>query len=330
MGLIWLFAQCGSFAARMTCAALLVGAASLCSFILLPHAALAFAGVALIFAAKEGWKRCLPIAVGGGIAYGVLIAMPLVEAVGWHGGGTGQPLAALPPLDTSWLAVATALGPALVLGVLGITMMLLHNRRDPIGWSWVWLMLLAAVTAMTLRYAEVSFKSTLMLRILLAPAAAAGCVWLYRRSGNAVRIALIAGCVAVAALNAPTAAFYVKTSWRALGASDAHVIEVLRGSPSPILLDGADQWVAALAARPVIMDFRPYRDDAYLPADQRDEHAAYFDALRKSDQAQRAAIAREFGTIAAGPETAAKWEAILGPPIARGFGVSVFTHQAGR
>lgn len=120
MALIWIFAQTGAFAARMTCAALLMAAASLCSFILLPHAAVAFAGVALIFALKEGLARSLPVALYGGAVYAALIAMPLVEAIGWHGAGDGQPFAALPPLDSTWLAVAAALGPALPFGVLGI------------------------------------------------------------------------------------------------------------------------------------------------------------------------------------------------------------------
>lgn len=262
---IWVFSQPASFASKVACGALVTSAAALCSLILLPHVSLLFAAVGGIYAlAERPVRKSIPIVVLGGLAYAVVILPFLVEAMGWQQGTSGQ-IVAFPPLDQTIAVVAAAFGPVLLLGMIGLGMLLRKDKRNPLVIAWLSVVGLASILAVTLRYSEAPFKSTLLLRLLLPALAAVSLLHLWKVLPRPGRFGLMIGAVVIVVLNAPIVRSFVEASWHQLGPNDRSVIAALRQSEPPIFLDGADQWIAALAVRSVMMDFRPYRLDAYLP-----------------------------------------------------------------
>jgi hypothetical protein len=302
---------------------LLCLAGSLSSLILTPHVTVAFGLCALV---SVTMVRRSVTELGSLILCVCLCAMILLpfvlEAAEWQVGTNAGGLIGLPPLDWTLPLVALSAGPVLILAVAALPPLL--TRRIPAAqMASLACVVVVAVAAVTLRYSEAPFKSMMLLRLLLCALSGLGLAYLWEKlKAPVARIGIVAALVGSAAINLPVVGHLAIPKGSTFAAADQALIRAIRAEPGPILFDGViDQWLFALAGRPLIADFRPLRADAYLPPADR---AAYARLFENSPEGQSARQRVDFSAVVAAPDNDHLWRARLGEPVNVGLGVELF------
>ncbi|MGF9693074.1 hypothetical protein AAIH46_09665 [Rhizobium sp. 0TCS1.26] len=287
---------------RALLATVLCLAASLSSLILIPHISVILSLTVLIMARECESRRQITFAALAVLAYAVLLLPFFLDAVHWQS-GTGGSVFGLPP-DVKTVAVLfLSIGPVLILAIVGAQT--LYGSGSRANTIFIIVPLVTSILgSLLLQYSEAPFKSTLLLRTILPCLAGLGAMSLCRSIrfawAKAFSAVLIASLVAI---NAPTTWFFAAASLKPFSASERNFLSAMQTAEAPIVFDGlADQWLASLAAKQTVSDFRPFRTDAYLPPDDRRSYSEFFDQrkLRSWDD-------YALGSVVATPDRAASW-----------------------
>ena len=292
----------GSVWRRALLAAVLCLAASLSSLILLPHISIILAFTVLIMTREcKNWPQAALAALIV-LAYAAVLLPFFLDAVSWQS-GTGGSLAGLPPDMKTVGVTLLSIGPVLALAVVGALSAYRAGYRANTAYVLIPLAT-SALGALLLQYSEAPFKSTLLLRTILPCLAGLGAMAIWTLLKLPLRrvtfAALIIFCVAI---NAPTASFFAAASLKPFTASETDFIRAIQAAKAPLLFDGfSDQWLASLAAKQTVLDFRPFRTDAYLPPDDRHSYSNFFDQQKNRSWKDYSA-----GSVIATPERAVTW-----------------------
>jgi hypothetical protein len=267
---------------RAALAAVMSLSGSLSSLILLPHISIILViSVAVMFISKRSGEGLVKTAFVVAAYCAVLLPF-VVEAASWQGGSEEAVFGYSPSLGTIGF-VLLAIGPVVVLASIAI----IYGVRAGEYSSMQYIIISLAVAlfgALTLKYSEAPFKSTLLLRAILPTLSGIGfaVIWNVLRTYSS-RAALGLALSACVAINIPTMWFFSAATLRPYEKSEQLFIRELQRAKAPILFEGAShQFLAALAVKQTILDFRANRADAYLPQKERLSYARFFDSNDRS------------------------------------------------
>ncbi len=284
--------------ARILISATTTSAGALSSLILLPHLIVSYAlgiGVLLILAGQERKSDLFGTQL---LAWAALCSVPAIvvlpfalEAMAWSS-GVG-PLLAAPAHLTQWPYLVGCFGLTIPLACVGAATLGTNLRRLRIGSALhqlansIILSLVGATAYLFLGYPDAGLKSGLWLRIVLVVAASVGLQSLFDKiplpHRRLAKYGLVAIFLAIAAINTPAIAFYVRSAWQPLDASVSLLISFVRALPSQarFVLLPPEQQLAAMLGQNVDFDFFPLRADAYLPPASRARAREFWDGLAK-------------------------------------------------
>jgi hypothetical protein len=138
-------------------------------------------------------------------------------------------------------------------------------------------------------FPDLQLKTAETIRLMFVPAAVYGFVWVWHLTRGLwiVRFAIaIPVFVLPATATLLEAASFVSSAYLPRAPGEGALLEAVDRLPSNAIigLQQPNQLLAAsLGGRLTVMDFRGYRDDAYLPAIQRSKYAELVDSLQWSD-----------------------------------------------
>lgn len=272
----------GAIWRRAMIAATISLAGSLSSLILLPHISLIFAAAVAVMLLRSHSRPDSLKSLLISFAYGAILLPFVIEAAKWQS-GAGESILGLPQDLKTMMFVLLAIGPSAILA--GAAIFYGFRRGNSSDFTYLILAIIVALSgAMLLQYSEAPFKSTLLLRTILPALAGVGfgVIWRALEFSWARAIFLLALCFCVI-INIPTMWFFAAAPLRNFSASERNFLQALQRARAPIMFDGtSDQWLAALAAKQTISDFRANRTDAYLPPEDRRSYARFFDSGDRS------------------------------------------------
>lgn len=222
----------------------------------------------------------------------------LIDAIRWSG-GEGS-LIALPNLSKQWFYVASAIGFALPLAVLG-SLKLLHRKdsdngnvsQEKLTLGYVLIMIGVGLIGMLFGgYSDAGIKSGLWLRICLVPLASAGFIYIGNKIPNKNQLKLTVAAFAilfagVAALNFPTTRYFIKSALLPIDPGIKAFIQAVREIPANkhIALLSNEQNLVALTGRQIDFDFSAIRSDSYMPPSDREIVKNFWNRLAQNDAA---------------------------------------------
>jgi len=231
--------------------------------------------------------RSAILSAGAGGAVLLAIACPFIlEYMSWAGTG-GRPQIKL--VEANFLYTFLSFGPAGILALVGFVRLWTARKADR-----VWHLYLAISGFLTLFWLLVSFpdlqlKTAEAIRLVFVPAAAYGFVWVWHLTRKMwigrFAIAIPIFILPATATLLETASF-VSSAYLPRAPGEGLLLEAVDRLPSNAtigLQQPNESLAASLGGRLTVMDFRGYRDDAYLPAVQRSKYAELVDSLQGAD-----------------------------------------------
>jgi hypothetical protein len=288
---------------RLFAAGILTVAGALSSFILLPHLVVSYvasAMVALFLRWRANGQDALKEA-GSPLTIGTFILpffslLPFLAEISKWSGWTGA-LVTSPELTRQWFYVLAAIGlvaPLAMIGLVqlrpkaGISYIASPGKRTLLG---IAVMTVVGVLGLLFGgYPDAGIKTGLWLRITLIPLAGMGMLFLIWKVEKMPRKGISNAAIAVlflgiAALNLPTAIYFVRSAWAPLDPGIKSFVGYVRALPehSRIALFSSEQVLVALTGRQIDFDFSPIREDSYMPPDGRLRANTFWDSLKQSD-----------------------------------------------
>lgn len=287
---------------RLVVAGMLTVAGALSSLILLPHLVVSYVVGAIVVLLRRApsdqdtsraAEKSLTMAV---FLLPLIFLLPFLFEISKWSGGTGALLSA-PELTRQWFYVFAAIGLVVPLAMIGLVQL-----RSKAGVSYIdspgkstlfGISVLAMVGVLGLLfggYPDAGIKSGLWLRIALIPLSGMGMLILLRKIERRPQkwissTAIAAIFVGIAALNFPTAIYFLRSAWAPLDPGIKSFVSYVRGLPehSRIAMFSSEQILVALTGRQIDFDFSPIREDSYMSPDGRLRAKIFWDGLKQDD-----------------------------------------------
>jgi hypothetical protein len=265
---------------------------------------------------KTPFRDCLPRAAAGGAILLAIAGPFILEYASWAGPG-GRPQIKL--VDANFLYSGLSFGPVCILALAGFVGFSFQWRggraREVYGLicgflALFWLLVLSP---------ELQLKSAEAIRFVFIPAAAFGFVWIWHftRSLWVVRFAIVIPVFVVPAVaTLLEAESFASSAYLPRSPEERGLLAAVDRLPSDAII-GLQQpsqvLAASLGGRLTVMDFRAAREDAYVPASERQKYAETVELLQGSDAADIYVPGFADALIVPGSSSSAPlWAAICG------------------
>lgn len=233
---------------------------------------------------KTPLRDALPSVLAGGVLLLAIVGPFMLEYMSWA--GIDRPKIEL--VDANLFYTGLTFGPVLVLAMLGF-IRLCVERKGRAGQLYAVICGSLVLLWVGVKFPELQLKASEGMRFLFIPAASWGFVWLWQwtRGLWMIRFATVVLVFIVPATGTLLETeYFVSSAYFPRSSGERTLLEAVDRLPSNLIiaLQPPDQLLAgSLGGKLTLMDFRPARADAYLPASQRPRYAELMNSLRWSD-----------------------------------------------